>query len=96
MFLHVWFCYDAAMKKFLTLITLFWAFNAPLLAQDPEPGQTPDVVREPKPGEIEALNQDFKLPPNPNPMDPKERHSFKMLTMGNLQKSRLLLPRESL
>ena len=39
------------MKILLTLVTLLWAFNAPVFAQAPEQKQTPDAIR------IPATNQ---------------------------------------
>jgi len=90
-FLHLWFCYDAAMKILLTFLTLVWAFSAPLMAQVSEPEQTPDVVEIPGPGETTVPAQALKLPSVPDSMDPREKALFQSAYDGDLAEVQILV-----
>jgi ankyrin repeat protein len=73
------------MKILLTFVTLLWAFNAPLLAQTPEPKQTPDVINDSEPG------QDPEPIEAPKPLSQKDNALIQSAYDGKLAEVEILV-----
>lgn len=73
------YCYNSAMKNFLTIVTLLWAFNAPLFAQTPDVAKVPDPSQVPEPTEA------------PKPLSQSEKALIQSAYEGDLTKVEVLV-----
>lgn len=84
------FCYDAAMKKYVTLAILFAAMTAPLAAQDSEPDQapgstdTPDDIRSFEQTDTRVVDRLPKPALTPESLTPQEKALLQGAYQGNL------------